>query len=54
MQVLFDARIQKGPDMNSRAWFRIGLATIDLSTPPAPRWPGRVIQAGLFGEQWRQ
>jgi len=28
-------------------------ALIDLDTAPGPRWPGRVIEAGFFDEQWR-
>ena len=28
-------------------------AIIDLDTPPGPRWPGRVVAAGFFDEEWR-
>ena len=28
-------------------------AIIDLNTPPGPRWPGRIADAGFFDEQWR-
>ncbi len=28
-------------------------AIIDLRTPPGPRWPGLVYDAGFFDEQWR-
>jgi hypothetical protein len=28
-------------------------AIIDLRTPPGPRWPGLVFDAGFFDEQWR-
>jgi hypothetical protein len=28
-------------------------ALIDLDTAPGPRWPGRIIEAGFFDEQWR-
>lgn len=28
-------------------------AVIDLRTPPGPRWPGLVVDAGFFDEQWR-
>jgi hypothetical protein len=27
-------------------------AVIDLSVPPDGRWPGRVVDAGFFGERW--
>jgi hypothetical protein len=25
---------------------------IDVSTPPSSRWPGKVADAGFFGERW--
>jgi hypothetical protein len=28
-------------------------AIIDLDVPPGPRWPGGVLEAGFFNEQWR-
>src|SRR5206468_3885917 len=28
-------------------------AIIDLRTPPGPRWPGGIADAGFFDEQWR-
>jgi hypothetical protein len=28
-------------------------AVIDLREPPGERWPGRVVDAGFFDEQWR-
>jgi hypothetical protein len=28
-------------------------AVIDLTTPPGPRWPGKVAAAGFFGENWQ-
>ena len=28
-------------------------AIIDLRTPPGPQWPGLVVDAGFFDEQWR-
>jgi len=28
-------------------------AIIDLDTPPGPRWPGKVVTAGFFDEQWK-
>jgi hypothetical protein len=27
-------------------------AVIDVTTPPNSRWPGRVVRAGFFGEEW--
>jgi len=27
-------------------------AIVDTTTPPSPRWPGRVARAGFFGERW--
>jgi pimeloyl-ACP methyl ester carboxylesterase len=27
-------------------------AVIDLTTPPDPRWPGKVAAAGFFGDKW--
>jgi len=26
---------------------------IDLRTPPGPRWPGKVVEAGFFDETWK-
>ncbi len=28
-------------------------AVIDLTTPPGPRWPGKLAVAGFFGEKWQ-
>jgi hypothetical protein len=28
-------------------------AIIDLRTPPGPKWPGLVVDAGFFDEQWQ-
>jgi dienelactone hydrolase len=28
-------------------------AIIDLRTPPGPRWPGKVVDAGFFDEDWK-
>ena len=28
-------------------------AIIDLDTPPGPDWPGKIVQAGFFDEQWK-
>lgn len=28
-------------------------AIVDLRTPPGPRWPGRIVDAGFFDESWR-
>jgi hypothetical protein len=28
-------------------------AVVDLLTPPGPRWPGRIADAGFFDEKWR-
>jgi len=28
-------------------------AILDLNTPPGPRWPGRIVEAGFFDERWR-
>lgn len=27
-------------------------AVVDLTSPPNDRWPGKIVQAGFFGEQW--
>jgi hypothetical protein len=27
-------------------------AVLDISTPPNSRWPGKVVDAGFFGERW--
>ncbi len=27
-------------------------AVVDLTTPPDPRWPGKIVAAGFFGESW--
>ena len=26
---------------------------VDLRTPPGPRWPGKIADAGFFDEEWR-
>jgi hypothetical protein len=28
-------------------------AVIDVRTPPSPRWPGAIADAGFFDEQWQ-
>jgi hypothetical protein len=28
-------------------------AIIDLREPPGPRWPGRIVTAGFFDEDWQ-
>jgi hypothetical protein len=28
-------------------------AIVDLDTPPGPDWPGKILQAGFFDEQWK-
>ena len=28
-------------------------AIVDLDTPPGPRWPGDIVAAGFFDEEWR-
>jgi hypothetical protein len=28
-------------------------AMVDIRTPAGPRWPGEVVSAGFFDEQWR-
>ena len=28
-------------------------AVVDLTTPPGPRWPGKIADAGFFGEAWQ-
>ena len=28
-------------------------AIVDLDTPPGPRWPGKIVDAGFFDETWR-
>ena len=28
-------------------------AIVDLRTPPGPRWPGKVVDAGFFDESWK-
>ena len=28
-------------------------AVADLRTPPGPRWPGRIADAGFFDETWK-
>jgi hypothetical protein len=25
---------------------------VDVNTPPNSRWPGKVVDAGFFGERW--
>ena len=27
-------------------------AVVDVNTPPSSRWPGKVAEAGFFGERW--
>ena len=27
-------------------------AVVDVNTPPSSRWPGKVVEAGFFGERW--
>jgi hypothetical protein len=27
-------------------------AVVDTTTPPNPRWPGKIVDAGFFGERW--
>jgi hypothetical protein len=27
-------------------------AVVDVNTPPSTRWPGKVVEAGFFGERW--
>ena len=28
-------------------------AVVDVNTPPSSRWPGKVVDAGFFGERWK-
>jgi pimeloyl-ACP methyl ester carboxylesterase len=28
-------------------------AVVDLTTPPGPKWPGKIVDAGFFDEQWQ-
>ncbi|MCX6955284.1 MAG: hypothetical protein NTV51_24280, partial [Verrucomicrobia bacterium] len=28
-------------------------AVVDLRTAPGPRWPGRIVDAGFFNEEWK-
>ena len=28
-------------------------AVVDLRTPPGPRWPGKIVNAGFFDEEWK-
>lgn len=28
-------------------------AIVDLDTPPGPRWPGKIVEAGFFDESWK-
>jgi dienelactone hydrolase len=28
-------------------------AMVDLRTPPGPRWPGKIVDAGFFNEAWK-
>lgn len=28
-------------------------AVVDLRTPPGPKWPGKVVDAGFFNESWK-
>jgi len=28
-------------------------AIVDITTPPNSRWPGKITDAGFFGEEWQ-
>ena len=28
-------------------------AIVDLRTAPGPRWPGKIVEAGFFDEEWK-
>ncbi len=28
-------------------------AIVDLNTPPGPKWPGKIVDAGFFDEEWK-
>ena len=28
-------------------------AVVDLRTPPGPKWPGQIVDAGFFDENWK-
>ena len=28
-------------------------SVVDIRTPPGPRWPGKIVDAGFFDEQWK-
>jgi hypothetical protein len=28
-------------------------AIVDLRTPPGPKWPGKIVDAGFFDEEWK-
>jgi hypothetical protein len=28
-------------------------AIVDLDTPPSPKWPGKIADAGFFNEEWK-
>jgi hypothetical protein len=28
-------------------------AIVDIGTPPGPKWPGRIVDAGFFSEEWK-
>ena len=28
-------------------------AVVDITTPPNSRWPGKIVRAGFFGEEWQ-
>ena len=28
-------------------------SVVDIRTPAGPRWPGKVVDAGFFDEQWK-
>jgi hypothetical protein len=28
-------------------------AVVDINTPPGPKWPGKIVDAGFFDEQWK-
>ena len=53
--------LNSGIDFRSEAYGTNALQTpklpdwtvVDLSTPPGPRWPGRIAAGGFFDERWR-
>jgi hypothetical protein len=28
-------------------------AVVDITTPPNPRYPGKIVTAGFFNEEWK-